>query len=428
MAEQSFEQQVERDARWNFSVNLVDISFISLGLSLISRETVIPSLMRTLTDSPVVIGLLPAVYSLAMFLPQLLGASYSERMPRKLPFVALVGSLGERVPYLLAGVVVLLFAERAPAVALFGLIALFGMSAASAGFATPAWYDLIAKVIPLRRRGLFSGVGHGLGALMGVAGAALIGPILERWPYPTNYFILFALAGVGLTISWVGLILNREPPSPSVRPAMSLRSYLGRLPAILRTNQNFARYLVATGVVRAATMVGAFLLVAGTERFKLGGGEVGLLTGVLIGAQAGMNMLWGVLGDRSGHKIVLVGGALALAASAALAWLGPSWPWLVAAFVLLGGFLAADSSSFLNIIIEFCPDEERPTYIGLTNTLLTPVVALAPLLGGWLAAAAGYGPMFALAAALAILGAILLATQVREPRHSTPDGGAALSD
>src|SRR5262249_31764157 len=159
----------ERNFRWNFSVNLLDISFIMLGFSLISRETVIPLLVSKLTPSTVAIGLIPALYSLGIYLPQLIGASVAERMPRKKPFLVLISGVGERRPFLLAGLVVLLLAEPAPAAALAALAILFGVSGASAGFATPAWFDMIAKVIPLRRRGLFTGLGHGLGALMGVA-------------------------------------------------------------------------------------------------------------------------------------------------------------------------------------------------------------------------------------------------------------------
>jgi MFS family permease len=418
VADTAFEREVERNFRWNFSVNLLDISFIMLGLSLVSRETVIPLLVSNLTPSTVAIGLVPAVYSLGIYLPQLVGAGVTEAMPRKKPFVALVGALGERLPYLLAGVAVLLLAVPAPTVALVVLAAMFGASGASAGFATPAWFDMIAKVIPLRRRGLFTGLGHGLGALMGVAGAAVIGLVLERWPYPRNFALLFALAFGAMMVSWVGLVLNREPANPTVRPAASLGRFLRRLPGIMRADRNFARYIGAMAIVRAGTMAGSFFLVYGAEHFQLGGAEVGLLTGVLIGCQALFNPLWGMLGDRRGHKVVLVGGALALGLAATSAWLAPTWAWLVAAFMLLGAFLSADTASFLNIILEFCSDEDRPTYIGLTNTLLAPVTTLAPLLGGWLAAQLGYQPMFALAALLAGLGAALLARWVREPRRA----------
>jgi MFS family permease len=279
---------------------------------------------------------------------------------------------------------------------------------------------MIAKVIPLRRRGLFTGLGHGLGALMGVAGAAVIAFVLDRWAFPQNFALLFGLAFGAMVISWVGLLLNREPANPSVKPTVPLASYLRRLPGVLRADRNFARYIGAMMVVRGGTMAGSFFLVYGVQRFQLGGAEVGLLTGVLIGCQAIFNPLWGVLGDRRGHKLVLVGGALALALAALAVLLAPAWPWLVAAFVLLSAFLAADSASMLNIILEFCADEDRPTYIGLSNTLMAPAMAFAPLLGGWLAAQLGFAPMFALAALLAGLGAALLFALVREPRHARP--------
>ena len=371
------------------------------------------------------IGLVPAIYGLGIYLPQLIGASVAEGMPRKLPFVALVGGLGERVPYLFMGLAVLLLAVSAPTAALVALIGLLGVSGASAGFATPAWFDIISKVIPVRRRGLFTGLGHGLGALMGVAGAVVIGFVLERWPYPQNFALLFGLAFVAMAISWLGLALNREPANPSVHPSVSLAGYLRRLPGILRADRNFARYVGAMAVVRAGTMSSGFFLVYGASRFQFSGAEVGGLTGVLIGCQALFNPLWGMLGDRRGHKLVLTGGALALGLAAGIACLAPTWPWLVVAFGLLGGFLSADTTSFLTIIPEFCPDEDRPTYIGLTNTLLAPVTALAPLLGGWLVAWLGYTPMFALAALVACLGAGLLAGLVHEPRRAKPAARSA---
>ena len=42
---------MQANLRWNFGVNIIDITFITLGLSLISRETVMPVLVSKLTDS-----------------------------------------------------------------------------------------------------------------------------------------------------------------------------------------------------------------------------------------------------------------------------------------------------------------------------------------------------------------------------------------
>ena len=156
------QRQVQQNLPWNFSVNLVDIAFITLGLSLVSRETIMPLLVGQLTDSKIVIGLIPAVYGLGFYLPQLLTANYTERLKRKKPYVMLLGGLGERVPYLLMGLVVLYFTVDTPQVTLLLFFLLLTLTALTNGLATPAWFTLIGKVLPVNRRGIFFGVSAGL--------------------------------------------------------------------------------------------------------------------------------------------------------------------------------------------------------------------------------------------------------------------------
>jgi hypothetical protein len=73
------------------------------------------------------------------------------------------------------GLVVLWLAVPAPAVALALFFLLLATTAASNGTATPAWFSMIGKVIPVDRRGLWSGLARSLGALLGIAGGALSG-------------------------------------------------------------------------------------------------------------------------------------------------------------------------------------------------------------------------------------------------------------
>ena len=89
--------------------------------------------------------------------------NWAESMPYKKPFVMIVGFACERLPYLLIGLLVLAFALSSPAVALIAVLIGVGVASSGAGVATPAWMDMIAKVIPVRRRGIWFGLGHGLG-------------------------------------------------------------------------------------------------------------------------------------------------------------------------------------------------------------------------------------------------------------------------
>jgi MFS family permease len=411
-----FQREVEVNFPWNFAVNVWDIVFIMFGMNLVSRATVMPLLVSQLTPSKMAIGLIPAVYGLGYYLPQLLTANFAEGLHRKKPFLMLVGGVGERLPYLLIGLAVGWLAEPAPVAALGAFFLLLATSAASNGMATPAWFDMIGKVIPVRRRGLYSGLGHGLGALLGVVGAMLTGRILADWPYPRNFSLCFSLAFAAMVLSWLGLALNREPESPTVKVRTPLSHYLRQLPMVLRRDRNYARFLLARSVANLGGMAGGFFMVFGASRFAVGGREVGTLTAVLVGAQAAMNFLWGLMGDRRGHKAVLCGAAFSMALAALVSWMATSPTWLWATFALLGVSTSGDSVSGMNIILEFCGPEDRPTYIGLTNTLLAPGTALSPLLGGWLATWAGYRGMFVIASLTASIGGALLALWVREPR------------
>jgi MFS family permease len=414
----SFECQVEANSRWNFWVNLIDAVFYSLALNLVSRATIMPLLVSELTNSRIAVGLIPATYDVSYLLPQLLTANYTERLRRNKPFVLLLGSLGERVPYLVIGLVVWCLAKPTPTVALVAFYLLWATTAASNGTVTPAWYSMIAKVIPVHRRGLWSGLGQSLGALLGIAGAKLAEGILEGWTYPRNYGLCFVLSFIAMVISWGGLSLTREPASPTVKPRTSQGLYLRRLPALLRRDGNYVRFLISRSAANLGTMAAGFFMVYGKENVPGSLGQVGTLTAILVGSQAAMNLLWGFVADRWGHKAVLCSAAFAMALASVAAWSASSVTWLGVTFALLGVSVSANSVSRMNIILEFCAAEDRPTYIGLTNTLLAPGM-LAPVLGGWLATWAGYRGMFAVAMVLCVLGGLLLAFWVREPRHVT---------
>ena len=79
---------------------------------------------------------------------------------------------------------------------------------------------MIANVIPVRRRGIWFGLGLGMGQLMGVVGAYFVGRILVSYAFPSNYALLFFAAFGVMIISWMGLALTREPPSETTKAAV----------------------------------------------------------------------------------------------------------------------------------------------------------------------------------------------------------------
>ena len=417
--EQSEAQRyAEKHFLWNFTVNALDVAFFLLALSMVSQTTIMPLLVRKLTHSTLAIGLIPAIASVGYLLPQLLIANYAEGLRRKKRFIQIISGIGERGPYLAMGVLILALGEQSPDVALVGFFLLLATTNIAAGLGTPPWYDLIAKVIPAERRGLWAGVSRGVGSLLGIAGAALAGRLLADHGFPRGFALCFFAATVSLAFSWIALSLNREPDSMVTKPRVDLPTYFRKLPAILRRDRNYVHYLLARSVAVLGGMGTGFFMVYGADRFGIEGQMVGTLTAVLVGSQALGNLLLGAVADRVGHKAILAFAALAMCLAAISVLLAPGVAWLALTFALVGASTAGTLVSGLNIILEFCAPEDRPTYIGLTNTLMAPATALAPIIGGALVSLAGYHAMFAVAVVLAILGGGLLGLWVREPRRA----------
>ena len=138
-----------------------------------------------------------------------------------------------------------------------------------------------------------------------------------------------------------------------------------------------------------------------------------------------MRLVFGWLGDRWGHKrnLALAVGGLALAAAVAL--VSSDFNGLLVAYVCLACALASDGVSHLNIVLEFAPEEARPTFIGLTNTILAPVTFVGPVFGGWIAGQFGIEWLFGVSLILGAVAAAMLALFVREPRHFAKTQAAA---
>ena len=405
-----------KDDNWNFGVNLLDNMFYVLAISLVSQETIMPLLVSHLTDSTVAVGLIPAIFSVSFLLPQLFVANYAERMPRKLPFILLGSGLLQRLPYPLIGLALLLWAADAPGLALALFFVGIATAAFGGGIVTPAWFTLIGKVVPVRRRGIFFGMADSGGLLMGIVGAYFVGRILDAVNFPSNFALLFLLAGVVQAFSWTWLALTREPPSDDIKPAVPLRHYLRQLPAVLRRHANYRRFLIGYAALRMSMMALSFFIIFGDQRFELSGADIGLLNAIFIGSQAVLRLGFGWLGDRWGHKRNLVLSAGAMALAAVLALMSGSALGLAPAFICLAAAISSDGVSHFNIVLEFASPADQPTYIGLTNTLMAPVTFAGPLLAGWMASALSMETLFAVSLAFGVIGAALLLFWVREPR------------
>ncbi len=419
-SEEEFAAEVERNYRWNFSVNLTDGATFFFGASFMSSATILPLFVRRLTDNPLAIGLLAVIAQAAWFLPQIFTANFMERLARKKPVVVNLGLFLERLP-LWVMVLAALVAGRSPVLALILFLGGYAWHGLGAGAVAVSWQDLIARCFPVERRGRFFGLAMFVGAGSGALGAGASTWLLNTYPFPSNFVYTFLIAAVFIFISWCALALTREPVQAVTARRRSHREYLASLPNLVRSDRNFRRFLVARLLMALGGLGSGFVAVAAVNRWHVPDSTAGIFTAALLIGQTVGNLAFGFLADRFGHKLSLELGLLASVIGFGIAWLAPAPEWYYAAFALFGISSGAMIVSGILIVMEFSDAERRPTYVGVANTGVGFVGVAAPLIGTGLATI-GYGWAFAASAAVSLVSLGLMRWWVREPRWNVEDG------
>jgi MFS family permease len=128
----------------------------------------------------------------------------------------------------------------------------------------------------------------------------------------------------------------------------------------------------------------------------------------------------GWLGDRWGHRSMLIIGAVAALLSSILAWLATSILWFYPIFLLAGLANVSIWTIGMAMTVDFGTEAERPIYIGLSQTLTAPATIIAPLLGGWIVDTSGFIPTFSISIVLSIVMISILLFLVKDPRTHRP--------
>jgi MFS family permease len=402
--------------RRNFILNVLDGAVFMFGLSFASRAAVLPVFVKRIGGDNIALGLIPVLWILGFHLPQILMANYAQRAHSKKRLL-LKTSLVQRLPWLLLAVLTATVISSADTT--LGLILFFvgfGIAAVGGSLNLPVWFDLVAKITPVRLRGRLFGLRSIVGSALGLVAGWVVERVLESMAYPSGFATLFGLAFAAMMISYVFLTLLKEGDLPEPAPRRRYREFLARLPQILRSEQNFRRFIVAEILLVMATTVEAFFAVDAFQKFDLSVGFAGRFTAVAAGSVMVGNFLFGYLTYRFGHNLTLVTAAILMSLACVIAQIAPTVEVYYLVFVFTAFTLGIRSISQLAIIAELCREEDRPTFVALTNALTAPFV-LAGLGAGWLANQVGYDTVFIVAGSMALAAAAWLVLMVREPRE-----------
>jgi MFS family permease len=414
------------DYRRNFACMAGDWLCFVTGMAFISYTTVIPSFVNQLTDFAPLVGLAATLPNGIWLLPQLVAANYVGGRERKKPWVIVMGLIG-RPMYLLVALFAFVAGESYPWVLLAVFLLVETAFSTLDGLSSVAWFDVLGKVIPTRRRGRFYGTAQALTGLLsmgaGVVVAGILGP--SGPPFPRNYGLLFLTCSALIMASLASFAFVKEPIHNVRREREPWRAYLPRLASLFRDDEplrliNLVRLLAALGGLAVP-----FYVIHATDVLSIGTESVGLFVSAQMLGSVIASLAMGYLNERSGSRIVSQL-TVALGVSSPILALAVHYfppPEAIAAyvyalvFVFIGGNYAGYMQGFMNFVLDIAPPEETPAYVGLYNTLGGTVVFMAPLLGGWLLQVTSYPILFA-AATVGSTAGLVLSLRLRQPhRH-----------
>lgn len=418
---------IQKNLRFNLTVNILDGGFFGFALGFASFVTVIPLFVSQMTDSAILIGLIPAIHSVGWQLPQLLTADRVSRQTRFKPMVLRM-TIQERLPFLGLAIVAWFLPSMKNQVALLITYALLIWQGLGGGFTAAAWQSMVGKIIPGDRRGTFYGAQSAAANLFASVSAVMAGFILARIIDPNNFALCFLLAFIAMFISWAFLAQTREPETPRPVHEPHSSAFRNRVREILREDRNFRWFLFVRILSQLAVMGFAFYAVYVVNEQGASEIGVGLMTSIFLGTQIIANPVMGWLGDRLGHRLLMEIGIVAAILSSVIAIIAPSAAWFYLVFILAGIANVAVWTLALAMILEFGSEADRPAYIGMGNTFVAPMSILAPIFAGWIVDSISYQAAFLATAVAGLTTLIVLHWLVKNPpRHNrmmeNPDDG-----
>jgi MFS family permease len=317
-----------------------------------------------------------------------------------------------------------------PTYLLIGFFILYAIAQLAAGPAGLAFFDIVAKTVPARRRGRLFATRLFVGGILALGASWIVNRVLghPNLPFPQDIALLLTLFSVMLIPSFTLFVAVREPPGATIDEPVGMKKQLSRAGQLLRQDLVFRRYITVRLLIGLTGIALPFYSVYAKNVLGAEAGMAGIYAAVTGGAKLLSNIAWGWISDHKGNRLVmqlmLIGKGLTVLLALILVGLvsfsKPEGAWLpylaLPLFFLDGAVFPAGILAGSNFLTELVSDTERPIYLGLANTL-SGVVTLLSVLGGLLVDWLGFAGLFAAALVLCVVG-LALSTGLPEPRES----------
>jgi MFS family permease len=426
-AEAQYQRFVDANLPRNFAGHFIHGMLGMTGFRIFNAPTFLPAYLhlisRAMPYSDLWVSLGVALQNFGSVVSPVVGAAQVEHRKRVLPVSMWMGTL---MRIQVAAIAICAWLLHGPVLvfAILGFLLLLGVFQGAQGV---AFQMLLAKVIPTRLRGRLQAFRNIAGGQVSAGVAFLAGTyLIGKDPlvggkfalFHNGYATTFALSAVLTTLGLSALaMLMREPEPPTVRPRARTWDRMREFPALLAADRGYMYFMIAQTCATVGRIGVPFYVLLVRHIMPLTGATIGLESLVLLEGDSLSNLVWGLIGDRLGFRASFIGAmALWIAATVVLLFAGTPLMVLVA-FFGLGAAQAGFQMSSQTMVLEFGAREDIAMRLGLSQTAQGLMNAIGPVIGGVIAVAAGYRPVFVISIVFEAIALALLIFIVDEPRY-----------
>lgn len=427
-------EQQGRELRRNSWLLVVNGATMFAAFTLASSELVLPAFIQTLTTSSILVGLTGALIRIGWSFPQVFIGRVVEPLPRKMPVFRLVGGL-QCLFWISVGAVTVVLGQGQQDVLLFAFLPLYACATLCMGIASVPRMDIMGKAIPMRERTrvfALRRLGGGFAAMLAGVAIGFVLSDASGLAFPTNYGVLFLLAGLSIGLSVGSFSLIREPIEQLTRGrTLTLREYLRRGFRVIKEDANYRNLCIVQFLWGFSSMGAPFYVPYALTDLQMDAKFVGFFAIVMQLSSILSNVVWAWVGQRRGNHALLPMGSYLLGLSILvpltvsfipptpvdpMAWVGFSYPfdfqvgYFALTFVFSGSAWAGMFTGRMTYILDIAPSDRRPTYTSFMNAFMLPEGIL-PVISGALVTLISYEYMF-LSAVAFVPFAILLSRKL----------------
>lgn len=355
----------------NFTLNIANGTLTKLAEKIISPNLTLAWIMDFFGASSAMIGALVPIKDAGSLLPQLAVSGKIRSFAVRKYFWA-VSALLQGLCWLAAAGHIFYGDEKTIPIVLLILLAVFSVAS---GVASVAYKDVIAKTIPKNTRGQMLSYRSTFGGILSLIAGVVLVFFIQEEADKSIYGFLFLFASLLWFVAAILFFMIMEEKGATDGGRNPLQEVKAGV-KLIKEETNFRNFLFTRALLMAVPLLQPFYVLVAKDIDDTSWSLLGYL--IIVNGLANIisSPFWGKIADQSATRLMRISSFIALGGGvfALLFYFASDWNLgffaFLPVFFINGIAYSGARLSRKTYLVDYAPDDDRPTYVSVANTFI----------------------------------------------------------